>query len=134
MRRRLPAWLKHALERGDLHPFVPHFALRQLRWPLPLRPIVACWWVAHFGVALAFLVSLENLTKAWSASDVQDIVVGYGVLALATGTASHCGLMYLLLAVTSLWRSERVIMTLWRYRLAIDLAVLVAVIGIARAW
>ena len=127
-------WLKHALERGDLHPFVPRFALRQLGWPILLRPIVACWWAAHFAVALGFLVLLENLAKGWSDWELRDLVIGYGALALATGTASHCGLMYLLLAVTALWRSERVVMTLWRYRLAIDLAVLVAVIAIARAW
>ena len=42
--------------------------------------------------------------------------------------------MYLLLAVTALWRSDRVVMTLWRYRFAIDLAVMAAVIGITRLW
>lgn len=126
-------WLKHALERGDLRPFVPRFALRQLHWPLILRPVVACWWLAHLVVALAFLVMLERLTRTPERIDAA-AVAGYAVLGLASWTAAHCGQLYLLLAVASVWRHERIVLLLWHYRLAIDLAFTGAVIAVARAW
>jgi hypothetical protein len=112
-------WLKLSLERGDLRPFIPHFALRQMRWPILLGPVVALFWLAHFALALGALLLVE-----------QAVVLGSGeiglapfmaLLALSAWILTHCGLMYLLLGVTALGRSEILVMTLWRWRLAIDL-------------
>ena len=40
------AWVKQGYDLRQ-HPLPPRLALRQRRWPLALRPVMAGWWIAH---------------------------------------------------------------------------------------
>lgn len=125
-------WLKSDLEGDRLRPFIPEFALRQVRWPIPLRPLVGAWWLAHFAVAAAVLFLVEHLVSAAPELTRRD-VPGLVFLALAAWILTHCSLLYLMLAVTAVWRSQRLIKRLWRYRLLIDLFVAASAVIVSRA-
>jgi hypothetical protein len=116
------AWLKWSLERGGLRPFIPRFALRQAAWPFPVRPLAACWWLAHFALAAYVIYLLERSIGSQQLDGVKDLG-GLLLLAAVAWIVTHCGLMYLLLAVTALHRSEYLVMILWRGRFLIDVIV-----------
>lgn len=126
-------WLKWDLERGDLLPFIPRFAMRQIRWPIVLRPFVATWWLIHFCVAIAALLLIEHRisgTTDLSTGDVPAVVM----VALIAWILSHCSLLYLLLAVTAVHRSETAVNALWRGRLLVDLIVVLMAFSVSRLW
>lgn len=117
-------WIKRELD-AERYPLAPHLAVNQWHWPLPLRPVVSLWWLAHFFFAAAAAVALDLLLRGeqvpwWWHSGMY--VFGF----IATYTAN----LYLLLAASALTRSPTLLHAVWRSRLGIDVVVIV----IAWAW
>lgn len=123
-------WLKSSLELG-FRPFVPEFALEQRRWPLALRPVVCCWWVAHFMLAAGSLWVVERLMLD---TDAGGLHLGWRIVTLVTFVwmLTHCSLLYLFLAVTALRHDESLVRLLWRWRVLIDLLLTLAVLSASR--
>ena len=119
-------WLKSSLE-VNMRPLVPGFALRQPRWPIVLRPVVCCWWIAHFMLAAAALWLVEALMLG---DPARPLHVGVRIAALGAFVwmLTHCSLLYLFLALTSLRRDERLVALLWRWRVLIDVLLTVAIL------
>jgi hypothetical protein len=97
---------------------VPHpvlaVATNARMWPLPIRPLIAAWWLAHFA-AVAVMICF---------------VPAGGELAIGRVTAfflSTCfGFVangYLIMATASMFKSDRLRRKVWRARVLIDLAV-----------
>jgi hypothetical protein len=108
--------------RESKNPLALRIALIQRRPPLLLRPIASLWWLAHFAMALFFMFFLTGLKRdASGVADMYDrawlsvltFLVSLGITYAANG--------YLLLAVTALKRSRKVITTIWSWRLLFDL-------------
>src|SRR5207253_917676 len=123
-------WLKRSLERG-MYPIAPNLAMNQIRWPIALRPIVAGWWLVHFLLGVVTIIFVESrvsmsdlsVPKKWTA-----ICIVVGVLF----TLTHTSLLYLLLAISALSKSEDAIWTIWKRRILVDL--LVTGVGIATSF
>ena len=102
--------------------FAPAVALRQKRLPVPLRPVAAVWWLAHFalGVALAFGThSGGHDGSGWRGDEIASAA------ALSFGL-TYAANLYLLLGVSALTRSERAVWMAWRFRVLVDLGVVAA--------
>ena len=119
-------WLKVGLERGE-KPFIPLFVLRQRRWPLAIRPLMAAWWAAHLGATLPAIWLAEQIIGLGPITPPRMIAAVFVVWMLI-----HCTLLYLLLATTALVRRARIVRFAWRYRFAIDLVLTTAVMLLAR--
>jgi hypothetical protein len=120
-------WLKRSRDL-DFHPFIPRFALRQICWPILLRPLVAAFWLAHFLLNALILIAFERILMPTGGIDWLILPVLILVIALLT----HCSLMFLFLAITSVYRGEQLIDTLWRWRLVVDLTVTGALLVCAK--
>ena len=124
-------WLKHSLEAG-LHPVAPEMALRQIRWPVLLRPVVFLWWGAHFLMAAAAGAAL-----VYSQRDDSIVLWAQVAVRFLNFTAVYSANLFLLLAVTSLWRNRQLVGILWRWRLLVDAVITVGgwyAVQILRAW
>lgn len=121
-------WLKLALE-GLLagrvpYPFAPAFVMRQWTWPIVLRPLLTVWWLAHFLIGVAAAVILNNLIVLDGSQDHSHAarIIAF----LVTGfTITYSANMYLLLALRAIGFGERTIRLVWRWRLVIDIGVIV---------
>jgi hypothetical protein len=121
-------WLKISLElllaRRLPYPFAPAFAMRQWNWPRILRPLVMAWWLAHFLIGVAAAVILNNLIILDGPHDHSRTV--RIVAFLVTGfTITYSANMYLLLALRAIGFSERIVRLAWKWRLLIDIGVIV---------
>jgi hypothetical protein len=124
------AWLKAGLELPADRARVPELALRQPRWPIALRPLVAGWWLAHAAVGGGAMWLLEQagaLEELWSwRGAVLLPVVLFGLF-----TISHTTHLYAMSAIASLGGSRRWVDRWWRARFAVDaLAVAAALVAI----
>jgi hypothetical protein len=117
-------WIKREIE-AERFPLAPHLAVEQWHWPVPLRPFVSLWWLAHFFLAAAVAVCLDLLFRH------QPIAWWWHAGMYAFGfSATYSANLYLLLAVSAFTRSPTLLQAVWRSRLAIDFVV----IGMAWAW
>ena len=98
-------------------------ALRQPRWPVLFRPVLAAYWAAHFllGVALAF--GLERLgLEATGGKSARHVAGTLALTAAAVFAFTYAANFYLLLALTTVTRSRRVVDPVWRWRVLVDVA------------
>jgi hypothetical protein len=58
-------WLKAGLEGTTGRGRIPELALLQRPWPIPLRPLLAVWWLLHLGLAVGGMILLEKAVYAW---------------------------------------------------------------------
>jgi hypothetical protein len=101
-------------------------ALRQPIRPWILRPLAAAWWLAHF--ACGSFITIIVLAPASSTQHHAPPTPALTILFLATvfGYANHG---FLMLLVTSVTRSPKVILEVWHYRWLVDIGLgIVAVI------
>ena len=121
-------WLKISLERLLArrlpYPFAPALAMRQWNWPRILRPLAMAWWLAHFLIGVAAAVILNNLIILDGPRDHSSTV--RIVAFLVTGfTITYAANIYLLLALRAIGFGERIVRLAWRWRLLIDIGVIV---------
>ncbi len=105
------------------HPVALNGALGQPMLPLPLRPLVALWWFAHF------------LPGAWLAALFHSFAHGSGhwLILLPAFGMSYSANGFLMLSVCAITQSQTIRMRIWQFRLLIDLGlVLVGAFLIAR--
>jgi len=95
-------------------------ANRQRVAPLPLRPLLALWWLLHFATAAWF--SLLTTTLVFGDEPVMAHTLGF-FLATSYGYAANG---YLMNATCALTRSPGARQTVWRRRGLIDVALGVA--------
>lgn len=119
--------LKDALEHAT-YPFAPRFALRFGRMPLPLRPLVALWWVAHFALVVGGCMLVENLIVVKAGTwDVR--ILRCLTFILVSFTVAYSANLHALLTFTALGAGEMMVYRIWRMRVLLDLCV--AVIAVA---
>ncbi|MGA2583359.1 MAG: hypothetical protein ABSG31_08780 [Tepidisphaeraceae bacterium] len=107
--------------RKGKRPLGLRIALIQRRPPLLLRPIVCLWWLAHFATAVLFALILAELKRdASGVVDTSDHVLLSVLTFLASLGITYSANGYLLLAITALRRSRKVITTIWSWRLLLD--------------
>jgi hypothetical protein len=99
-------------------------SLKQWRWPLPLRPLAAAWWLGHQSIVVLGVSMLLRDVRFPEVSTYVDFATGIlHVLMYLAGSA--CGNAYLLLAIAALWPSTRVLKILHRWRVVIVLLICV---------
>lgn len=116
-------WLKNGLEVGP-RPFVPWFAVRQWSWPWPIRPLVAAWWLAHFGVAILGAMLLQQALLR--SGDEARLWFRLAAAVVVSFTFAYSANLFLLLAVTCFTRSGSIVDAIWRKRFLLDAAVALA--------
>lgn len=133
------SWLCSAFERhSQSWEPIPEVVRTQRRWFVPLRPVVALWYLAHgavvFGVVFMFekIIRGNQIESASPSSQAGVFWSAFGAAALiavflAFVAISHAMHLYLLLAAEAVFRSQRLVVFLWRWRLGID--VLLAVLA-----
>ena len=114
-------------------PVVPSIALGQRPWPTWLRPVAAAWWLAHAGailyVAHSAVTDLHFVNPTWVEHAVHLATVSCVMFTSAYGANTT-----LLLALAAARPSRRAVMRAWRWRIALDLLVAVAVPLASRGW
>jgi hypothetical protein len=107
------------------HPMAVDLAMSQPRYPWPLRPFVAAWWLACFAIV--------PLAGKWTTGQFSLIpgmglqAWGWKAAALAVlFAAAHAANTYLMLAVATLVRRRPLVRVLWGLRLAVDALVVLA--------
>jgi hypothetical protein len=91
-------------------------AARQPVAPVPLRPVIAAWWLAHFSLAVA--ASLMTAAMVLEGEPVLVHTVQF-VLATSYGYAANG---YLMNAICALTRSPTARQWVWRRRGLVDVA------------
>jgi hypothetical protein len=114
--------LKRAFERNEF-PLALRFALRQWRWPLPLRPLVCAWWVAHFVLAVYGADALQDSLLSLHALDGGARALAVASTFLIMFGAAYASNAYLILALVALHRSEFAARLLWRLQSLVDLII-----------
>jgi hypothetical protein len=113
--------LKHALEIGH-YPFAPWFALKWSKWPLLLRPLISLWWAAHFLIGIVASIYFDNIVIADTTT--RNIrLVRCLIFIIIDLTIAYSANLYALLAITAAGGKEQIVNNIWRWRIALDLAV-----------
>jgi hypothetical protein len=97
-------------------PTGPAIAMRQAPIPSALRLLVATWWLLNFAIGFAIVVSLGKPPGR------PVHAVALFIVAAIAFWLSFAANVYLLLAVRTLTTSEEPLNRVWRWRIAIDLA------------
>lgn len=111
----------HAILDGDVRPCRTPFALilaqnvPRLSWGV--RVLLAVWWLAHFAAGTALGEYSEFLMHEFFLLSGVPNGLAAAVFAFAFHFASN---IFLVLAVTQLFNSQRVVNGVWRQRLAVD--------------
>jgi len=117
-----------------VYPLPPELALSQPRWPLLLRPVATCWWLAHFAGVLAVGQLTERGLEAVRPTDWRQDAARWGLIAFILFGASYAANVYLLMTITSLRRSRRAVELLWRTRFPLDILLTAAMLFGASKW
>jgi hypothetical protein len=125
-------WLKASLER-QVQPLAPALAMRQPRWPLLVRPLVAAWWSVHFAAAAVALIFAEHQISLDGHELRLTVMLGFLYLG-AQFMLTNSAMLYLLLAVASVVPGEKLIQSVWRKRILIDLLAMGAAAVAAFRW
>ena len=102
-------------------PTGPAIAVRQMKIPGLLKPAVALVWLCNFCIGFGIVVSLSKPHGAHPETSLA-LVMLVTIIAFWLAFAAN---VYLLLAVRTLTLNEYVLHRVWRYRLWIDLAMVV---------
>ena len=113
---------------GKLQPDQPS-QVRQIRIPGPLKPAVALLWLCNYCIGFGIVVSLSK--PHGNAALPLALVVIVTVIAFWLAFAAN---VYLLLAVPHLTLKEHVLHRVWRFRLWIDLAMVLFATIYYRLW
>jgi hypothetical protein len=107
------------------HP-VPVYVATQLTARRPVtRLLIAVWWFAHAAAIVMVAEGFVHHLKPFNPSDVERVLYIVIPLAILFGTAFAMN-THLLIAVYSLTRSERLVRRVYRLRIVLDLAVVLA--------
>lgn len=111
--------------RAGRHPLAIDVALRQPRWPLPLRIISTVWWTVHFllGTITAIMMHGFQFENSHGISAVDDRFIMTVVVTAFTFGYSIAANGFLMLALTSLTRNDAIRDRVWRFRFLIDLSI-----------
>ena len=116
------AWLKRGLDGPAERSTVPGLALRQPRWPVASRPVLAGWWLAHGAVAAGAMWLLEQAVQWEGRAPVASAVLLTLVL-FGYFTISHTMHLFVMLTISAVLPSSRWVYAWWRWRFLIDLLV-----------
>ena len=95
-------------------------AEQQPVWPLPLRPIIGLWWLAHYAVGVLAVVGFNQ--------DAHDHGHHEPVLSFFMATCSGFAANgYLILAIATFTTSPVIRRRIWKFRVVLD--VTMGVIG-----
>jgi hypothetical protein len=97
-------------------PITYEAAARQRMMPVILRPVIALWWLAHFGFAALASV----FTKSFVLDG--DPILVHSVCFLVATSYGYAANGYLMNAICALTRSTDARIAVWRRRGLIDLA------------
>jgi hypothetical protein len=99
----------------------PEVALRQPRWPRPVRPVLALYWAAHFLLGAGLAVGAERMGfEAARGKPLHESVRTMLLLGIAVFGFTYSANFYLLLALSVLTPSPAVLHKVWRWRVLID--------------
>jgi hypothetical protein len=107
--------------RGN-HPWAFETAQRQWIAPVPLRPIIALWWLAHFAIGVWFALGTTALIKPG------DPLAMHVLNFLITTSYGFAANGYLILSVCAMTRSQGARDAIWDRR-----GLLVLALGVAGA-
>jgi hypothetical protein len=102
-------------------PSGPAIAIRQRKIPDLLKPAVALLWLCNFCVGFGIVMSLSKPHPGNPAPSIAAVVI---VMMIAFWLAFAAN-VYLLLAIRTLTLNENVLNRVWKYRLWIDLVMVV---------
>jgi hypothetical protein len=109
--------------RRGLSPFALEAARRGKLMPLPLRPIIAAWWLGHFAAPFWLVWMLAHHGQG-----AVRLPIGFDFLMMLIWGLTANG--FLMLAVCALTPSDRVRRTAWRFRVLTDLGLAIASVGV----
>lgn len=112
----------------------PEAALRQPRWPVPLRPILGLYWAAHFLLGAIFASGMKRL--GFDLADGKspgEAVRTLLLIAFAIFGFTYAANFYLLLALSVVTRSERLLRAVWEWRILVDIFLSFAAVLVAFA-
>ncbi len=119
-----------------LDPFALAAARYYGRWTLPMRPIAAGWWLAHFAFISFGAIMLEVGPHASSRVVDDAAAVGralpLGAIIPMVFVMTLANNAFLLLAVGSITQRPTVLRAVWRMRLLIDLILSLLPLAFAR--
>jgi hypothetical protein len=101
------------------HPVALKCTLHQAMPPKILRPLVALWWLAHFSVAAWLAALFHSFNRGQSTAQMLSLIPAIAVGFSANG--------FLMLSVCSATTSAKTRITIWRFRIIID--VIIALFG-----
>ena len=105
---------------AGIAPTGPAIAVRQMKIPGALKPTVALVWLCNFCIGFGIVVSLSKPHPGNPAPPIAAVMI---VTAIAFWLAFAAN-VYLLLAIRTLTLNENVLRRVWRFRLWIDLAMI----------
>lgn len=111
-------------------PTGPAIAVRQMKIPGPLKPAVALLWLCNFCIGFGVVVSLSKPHPGNPAPPLAAVVI-VTIIAFWLAFAAN---VYLLLAVRTLTLNEYVLHRVWRFRLWIDLTMVIFATIYYRLW
>lgn len=105
------------------HPVPVHLALTMLRpdRSLPVRVVVALWWLAN-GAAVVLLAHWFADQLSFHHPTPAERAIQIGVPILVMLGAAFAVNTHLLIAIHALTRNERLVRSVWRVRVLLDLA------------
>jgi hypothetical protein len=119
--------LWHVAFRGN-HPWALETAKRQRLMPVPMRPIIALWWLAHFACGAWFSLSS---TLMFSPDERLPVAALSLFMGFCYGVATNG---YLIIGVCALTTSQSIREACWRWRFLLDLALGVGGALLPAAW
>ncbi len=111
-------------------PTGPAIVVRQMKIPGPLKPAVALLWLCNFCIGFGIVVSLSKPHPGNPAPPFAAVVI-VTIIAFWLAFAAN---VYLLLAVRTLTLNESVLHHVWKFRLWIDLAMVLFATIYYRLW
>ena len=115
-------WIDGVLDRRPPKPIPVSIAVTHRRWPPPLKPLVATWWLVHAAALIYLAHWIVAAVHFAHPSDFTNVFKDLLAFWVVFGSA-YAANTYFLLATAAVNPTHAAVAAVWRWRVGIDLAV-----------